>query len=52
MVREEATSGSMTKTDAKIRKEWDVIEMRFLFGLQSAPRKVENEIGFSLVLAY
>ena len=41
MIREEATDGSMTKTDAKIRKEWDDIEIRFLFGItkQSLPSK-------------
>ena len=29
MIREEATDGSMTKTDAKIRKEWDDVEIKF-----------------------
>lgn len=29
-------------TDAKIRKEWDEIEIRFLFGPQSAQRKVKK----------
>ena len=52
MVREEATDGSLTKTDAKIRKEWEGIEIRFLFGPQSAQRKVKSEISFILVLSY
>lgn len=51
MVREGVTDGSVTNTDAEVRKKWDEIEIRCSSGPQSAQKGEENEISFILVLA-
>lgn len=52
MVREELINDVMTKTDAKIRKQWNEIEIRCFSGPQTAQKVVENKIGFTIVLAW